>query len=133
QTYSPEESALRCVVTHDYETFYAEECPGRKELGYPPWGRLARIVVSGKVEHEVASTADRIARRITATGGSGVRVLGPSPAVLERIAGESRYTVLVKAATPGTIGRMLKPFPAVKRPRSTGPAVVIDVDPVNML
>lgn len=133
QTYSPEESALQCTVTHDYESFYAVECESRKALGYPPWGRIARIIVSGKAEHEVANTAEKVARQIKAGAGSAITVLGPSPAVLERIAGESRFTILLKAQNAGVLGRVLRIVPRGKSSRAAGPGIVVDVDPVNML
>ena len=133
QTYSPDECALRCAALHDYETFYREECESRRMLGYPPWGRIARIVVAGKSGPDVERFARRMAGQVKSAGGTSLTLLGPSPAILERIAGESRYMILLKSPAPGAIGMALQPLRSAVRSRPAGITVAIDVDPVNML
>ena len=48
QTYWPDHPAIVAAAAHDPDSFYATELPLRRALGYPPCGRLARLVLTGK-------------------------------------------------------------------------------------
>ena len=56
QTYNPEHYAIRAASTHNYREFFARELRYRKELGYPPFRRVMRMVYkhidSGQAEAE---------------------------------------------------------------------------------
>jgi primosomal protein N' (replication factor Y) len=56
QTYQPESRAVALAVRQDVEGFLAGELARRKELGYPPYRHLVRILVSGP-EHADAMQA----------------------------------------------------------------------------
>ena len=45
QTYTPEHYAIQAASRHDYKTFVAQELASRAALGYPPYSRLARLVL----------------------------------------------------------------------------------------
>ncbi len=47
QTWSPDHYALEFVARHDYHGFAAVELPQRQSLGYPPFGHLVNLVLSG--------------------------------------------------------------------------------------
>jgi primosomal protein N' (replication factor Y) (superfamily II helicase) len=133
QTYCPDDWALRCAGTHDYITFFEQENSSRKLLGYPPWGRLARIIIAGKDENSVKTLIRKIAEQIRSSSGKSVTMLGPAPAILERIANESRYTILLKSSSTLKLGTVLREVR--KEIGKIPPAfkLIIDVDPVNML
>ena len=44
QTYQPEHYAIQAAAQHDYDAFYEREMTFRREHGYPPMRRLARLV-----------------------------------------------------------------------------------------
>ncbi len=44
QTYYPEHFAIRAAAKHDYALFYEKEIGYRRQLGYPPFFRLASLV-----------------------------------------------------------------------------------------
>lgn len=134
QTYNPEEAAIRFAARHDYTAFYDHENRQREGLSYPPFGRLARIIVEGRSEHAVQQYIYRIAGIIKRSQGyTAMRMLGPSPAALERIAGESRYAILLKAADARILGTVLREIRGSAGKKSSGLQCLIDVDPVNML
>ncbi|MCX7725936.1 MAG: primosomal protein N' [Chitinispirillaceae bacterium] len=133
QTYSPNEWALRCVETHNYQQFFEEECKSRKALSYPPYGRLCRIVVSGKEVREVDYLINQIAKDIRQMGKNKISLLGPSPAMLEMVAKEKRYTVLLKTSDVKELGRVLKAIRKKYSNLKSSLRLIIDVDPVNML
>ena len=133
QTYCPDETAVSCAVSHDYTSFYAQESGNRKVLGYPPWGRLVRLIVVGRDEEQVKTLISKITREIRLSVGDAITILGPSPAVLERIANQSRYTVLIKSSMTKQVGMALKKVREKHRRFPPSIMLIIDVDPVNML
>jgi primosomal protein N' (replication factor Y) len=48
QTYTPESYAVQSAAEHDYERFFEKENSVREMLGYPPYGDLMQLVISGK-------------------------------------------------------------------------------------
>ncbi|OGP74156.1 MAG: primosomal protein N', partial [Deltaproteobacteria bacterium RBG_13_58_19] len=61
QTYHPEHYVFQNVKTQDYQNFYESELKARRELGYPPFTRLALVRLSGISEDTVARQAKRLA------------------------------------------------------------------------
>jgi primosomal protein N' (replication factor Y) len=106
QTFAPEHYAIRPVREHDYEAFYAEELGHRAPLGYPPFGRLAHLLVSGPDEERTREGASRLAA-VARAAGQPVEVLGPAPAPLARLRGRHRLQVPAEASAEGScsVGR----------------------------
>jgi primosomal protein N' (replication factor Y) len=142
QTYFPDEPAILAARDHDYGAFYNKEISERRVLGYPPFGKLVRLVLFGASEVRLQALLADIAAcvcirlrggaSIGASHGASLQVLGPAPAVWARLKNEFRYCLLLKSSSPKTLGE------AVYRVRSTikvpkDMRLVIDVDPVNML
>ncbi len=64
QTHQPEHPVMRALIAQDREAFYSAEIAMRESAHYPPFGRLASIVVSGEDKHDTAKLrADACARR----------------------------------------------------------------------
>ena len=51
QTHQPEHPVMRALIAQDREAFYAAEIAVREKTGYPPFGRLASLLVSGADKH----------------------------------------------------------------------------------
>jgi primosomal protein N' (replication factor Y) (superfamily II helicase) len=133
QTYFPGEAGILAAKEHDFIGFYNQEIPHRQELGYPPFGKLLRIVVVGEKEDGVRSLAGQIARSIRNRLPPQSVLLGPSPAVFSRINNKFRYSLLLKSKSARAIqeiaGCARKNLPK----RTEGIKVAFDVDPVNMM
>lgn len=132
QTYYPNDPSILYASNHDYEGFCATELPNRRELDYPPFGKVARVLMSGPSAAQVRTEMDKTARKISGISSS-VKILGPSPAVLEKIDNEFRFTMLLKSASPKQLGLVLSKIRAGENSLPKKMRVVIDVDPVNML
>ncbi|MEW6271322.1 MAG: primosomal protein N' [Thermodesulfobacteriota bacterium] len=139
QTRQPDHPSLVAAARHDYEAFARDELRSRRELRYPPFGRLARILVEGDAA-EVERRARAIAARLQSAAESlepaqRPQVLGPAPAPLERLRGRWRSQLLVKAADHRALGRVLDALRAPQRTArdAAAPRVVVDVDPMGML
>jgi primosomal protein N' (replication factor Y) len=137
QTFDPNHYAIRPVIDHDYERFYAEELVHRRTLGYPPVGRLVRVLITGPDESETRCASIELARLVTsaATEGPGceLEVLGPAPAPLARLRGRYRYQLLVKGPAGsrlhGAAETLAKATAGLPAPLQAS----VDVDPLSML
>lgn len=77
--------------------FYEKELNYRKQLGYPPYARLARLEYRhadpGKAEEESQKTASRLKVKIEAERRHQTELIGPVPSFLQKkmesIAGRS--------------------------------------------
>ena len=132
QTYAPDHYALICAAAHDYRRFYDQELAGRRELGYPPFGFLVNLVLSGNEAEKVARAAARLGDALAEAAGD-VEVLGPAPCPLARLRGKSRHQILLKAASRMPLRRLLGELSAWRKPVPAGVALSVDVDPVDML
>jgi primosomal protein N' (replication factor Y) (superfamily II helicase) len=129
QTYQPDARPIALAARHAVDEFLAEELDRRRELGYPPFRHLVRIVVSGPgVEGPNALLAELRA------GLEGVDgdLLGPAP--LLRLRNRSRAQLLVKAANPRPIASRAARLLAAAAPamRRDGLTASVDVDPQGL-
>jgi primosomal protein N' (replication factor Y) (superfamily II helicase) len=107
-----------------------EEAAMRRPGHWPPFGRLAALIVSSEEERE----ADRTARDLglAAPGGEGVQVLGPAPAPLALLRGRHRRRLLLKTRRDIAVQPILRDWLArVEVPNHV--RVQVDVDPVGFL
>lgn len=132
QTYWADHPAILAAASHDPALFYADEQTIREELGYPPYGRLANVLIWGKQQAEVARGAQAVFAALQAAVPDTWKLLGPSPAPLSRVKNVWRWHVLVKAPVDadisGPIGVALASLP-----RSEAVSVAADVDPADLL
>lgn len=133
QTYSPDDSAIMYACSHDYESFFEHEIHSRRELFYPPFSRLARIIVEGCDEGQVQEVSERIASQLRYLAKEAIDILGPVPAVLEKVSKEFRYTLLAKQKNLQKCSAALAELRKMNRKLPASVKLVIDVDPVNML
>jgi primosomal protein N' (replication factor Y) len=132
QTYFPDEPAICAARDHDYLEFYNREITERKALGYPPFGKLVRVVLSGRDEAAVRALLLSVAAAVQKRAKDSVTVLGPSPAVITKLKNEYRYSLILKAASPGALqDAVLMVRQHIKIPKNI--RLAIDVDPVNMM
>ena len=121
---------LRALAAGDRDGFLAAEAAMREAGGWPPFGRLAALIVSGRDGALVERTARALAS--TAPYGNGVRVLGPAPAPLTMLRGRTRWRLLVKATRSAPIQDRLRHWRAQLRiPNSV--RVQIDIDPYSFM
>jgi len=133
QTYNPEEIAIKSASMHDYECFFNSELSNREELSYPPFSKLARVVVEGKNESEVVFFSETVRRQLLAAAPEGLKILGPAPAVLEKIDNQTRYSLLIKSRNTQVLNTALSEVWRRSAERCSTIRTIIDVDPVNML
>jgi primosomal protein N' (replication factor Y) len=130
QTYSPEHPVIGALVSGDLQKFMAAEAAMRKPGGWPPFGRLAALIVSGDTAH----SADSLARHLglTAPVAEGVTVLGPAPAHLAILKGKHRRRLLLKTRRDIAVQPLLREWLS-KVKLLPGTRIDVDIDPVSFL
>ncbi|RIK97852.1 MAG: primosomal protein N' [Proteobacteria bacterium] len=131
QTHQPEHPVIKALVACDREAFYDSEILSRERTGYPPFGRLAALIVSGGERPATEGFARRLAA--LAPRHEQIAVLGPAEAPLAVIKGRYRFRLLAKAARGADLSSYLRQWMA-GAPKPTGSLKLeIDVDPQSFL
>jgi primosomal protein N' (replication factor Y) len=130
QTFSPAHPVMQALIGGDLADFYAREAEARRPGNWPPYGRLAALIVSA----ETPAAADAVARDLgrAAPHGEGVLVLGPAPAPLAILRGRHRRRLLLKTRRDIAVQGLLQDWLA-RVPVPRGVRVDVDVDPVSFL
>ena len=136
QTYEASSCAIQAAATYDRALFLRDELPKRKALGYPPYMRLANILVWGAEEEDVRRATialhDEIARQVRDYGGDDWLVLAATPCVIGKLRNSFRWHILVKAPLDADLSRVLLPLFRARKADATV-NVAVDVDPSNLL
>ena len=138
QTRSPEHHAIRCASTHDYLAFVTEELEGRRSPLYPPYVRLANIVISGLSETDTAAAAESAATwlrtLIERREAGAMTIIGPAPCPVDRIQKRWRWHVLLRAEQSNVLSRVARYFAErFPVPSGAGLRIGVDRDPVSLL
>ena len=136
QTRTPEHPAIQYAAQHDVRGFWARELVDRREVGYPPFSRLALIRIDAldeEVAREVGNRLAALARTAPDALARRVEVLGPSAAPLARLRGRFRFRVMLRAAERGPLRAVIVAVRAGMERVDRKVRVVVDVDPVAML
>ena len=131
QTHQPEHPVMRALIAQDREAFYDAEIEARQNAHYPPFGRLASLVVSGPDKHDTEAFARRLAR--SAPQQEEVRVLGPADAPLSLVRGRHRMRLLVKSPRAFDLSFYLREWLAGAPKPKGGLKLDVDVDPQSFL
>ena len=134
QTSLPEHYAITAALEHDYDGFARRELAERRHPAYPPWVRLANVVVSSADAAAAAAAAEKAAAwLIGLPGTSSVELVGPAPAPIECLHGRWRWHFLLRArstrALTSTCHALIEGF----TPSGGDVRVALDRDPVALL
>jgi len=132
QTLYPEHYSIQLACRQDYASFFEREIGYRRGMRYPPTVALVNVIVRGRSFDEAMSTATQLTQRLKQFSvTSSFVILGPAPAPLVRLRGESRVQFFLKgprrADMRNALKAMLAETPEVRR------KITVDVDPLNVL
>lgn len=138
QTFSPDDPAIVLAAQHDYETFAHREIALRAEVGLPPISRMARIVIRDKDHLAGYENAKTLARHLEAANrelNTQIRMRGPMPCPISRIADHHRQQIELIAAPPNAAGKLQKLMTALRNSKLliSDITTAVDVDPVSLL
>ena len=131
QTYSPEHRVIRHLVDGRYEGFLQEELAERRSAALVPFSRACLLRLAGPSASGTATAAALLAEHIRPQAEAiGWLLIGPAPAPVARVAGNSRWQLLLH----GPAGSAL-PVPMESELRALLPrdvSLAIDPDPLEL-
>ncbi|GAN80894.1 primosomal protein N' [Acidocella aminolytica] len=130
QSYEPEHPVIQALLSGDLPAFLEQEAAIRRPGHWPPFGRLAALIVSAVDER----LADQIARALARAAPriQGVEVLGPAPAPIALLRGRHRRRLLLKTRRDIAVQPLLRAWLAqVAVPRQV--KLDVDVDPISFM
>ncbi len=127
QTYQPEHYVIKAASRHDFSGFYEREIAARREMGYPPFRRLVRLLFrysnEGKARAEAERAADYLRSRIEKMRLTGTELIGPAPCFFNKVNNDYRWHLLIRSANPTL------PLEGMDIARGW----FVDIDPVDVL
>ncbi len=130
QTYMPEHPVIAALASGDRAGFLQQEAAARRAGGWPPFGRLAALIVSSPFPDRADRFAALLARR--APQGPGLRVLGPADAPLSVLRGRHRRRLLLHTARNVSVQQALHRWlDSIEVPRAV--RLQVDIDPYSFL
>ncbi len=127
QTYRPDHHAIAAAAAHDYAGFAARELAFRREQGYPPYRRLAKLVYEhanpNRAQAEAQALADALRGALARRGLAPADLIGPAPPFFARLRGRYRWQIVLRHADPAEFLRAIQVSPGWR----------VDVDPASVL
>jgi primosomal protein N' (replication factor Y) len=131
QTWDPDHRVVELAARHAVTEFLDGELERRRELGYPPFRRLVRVLATGPSDDVAAGVCTAIAAAAQPALAGDV-VLGPAP--LFRLRDRCRSHVVIKTGhavrAAGVLRGLLRDLAADLR--RAGATAVVDVDPQTL-
>lgn len=136
QTYSASDTAIQSAAHYDRERFLKEELKLRQEMEYPPFVRLANVLIWGRDERAIKSLGNEffsdIKKEVEKGGCKGWTIFPLTACVLSRLKGVWRYHLLIKAPVGDDISSVLAPLFRARK-SIEGVQVSLDIDPISLL
>jgi len=138
QTFNPEHPSITQAAAHDYLGFVQVEMPHRQTHHYPPFERLARLIIRSKKEEAAAQFAERLAGVFNVAlsrqmaPAAAVRLLGPAEAPVFRLKNYYRFHFQLQSASAAVLHQLLRDVLATAR-APAGVEFTVDIDPYSML
>jgi primosomal protein N' (replication factor Y) len=134
QTLDDKNPLFRFIRNQDYYGFYRSELEVRRLLQYPPFSRMARLLVRGTGEDRVSAAINGLKLALDENirqRGADITLLGPSAAPFGKIGGNYRRHIILKSKKMTVLREVI----AASRDAVSGRDVYleIDIDPHELL
>lgn len=124
QTYYPG-NAIFSYIQNGGDQFLQYELETRRAENMPPFTKMASIILSGKNEHKVLEISKTL---VAIAPKSSARILGPSSALMFKLAGKFRYRILIIVDRKFNLQKFLQTwFSLIKIPSFCH--LKVDIDP----
>ena len=126
QTFNPQHFCIDAASRHDYHEFYAAEIEVRRRYGYPPFRKFVKFTYSHenrrRSQNEALLLRERLDECIERLGLAETDVVGPAPALMERVRGKYRWQMIVRGPDLHPLLRVIDT-----------PGWEVDIDPVSTI
>ena len=111
QTFQPDDPTIQAAIRHDFEGFARAELASRKEVGLPPFARMVRIILRDQEPAKLHRHSEELASQLSeaiAKVGVDIRLRGPMPCPINRVAGYWRNQIVMLCERAGPLQRVLE-------------------------
>jgi len=126
QTFNPQHFCIDAASRHDYHEFYAAEIEARRRYGYPPFRQFVKFTYSHenrrRAQNEALLLREKLDAWIDRLGLEHTDIVGPAPAVMERMCGKYRWQMIARGPDLHLLLRVIET-----------PGWEVDIDPVSTL
>ncbi|MCP4058309.1 MAG: primosomal protein N', partial [Pseudoalteromonas sp.] len=132
QTHFPEHPLLQDLVNNGYQDFARFALSEREDADLPPITNMAIVRAQG---HSIKLVVDFLTDLVPVNGVSGIQLLGPIPAPLERVAGMYRFQLHIQAQDRKVLHQYLAQMVDYLSTSKLAQKVrwSLDVDPIDMI
>jgi len=132
QTHFPEHPLLQDLVNNGYQDFARFALSERDDADLPPITNMAIVRAQG---HSIKLVVDFLTDLVPVNGVSGIQLLGPIPAPLERVAGMYRFQLHIQAQDRRILHQYLAQMVDYLSTSKLAQKVrwSLDVDPIDMI
>jgi primosomal protein N' (replication factor Y) (superfamily II helicase) len=132
QTFRPGSPSVKLAQAGKLDEFYEQELQARRQLGFPPYSRLIRVLLRGKNRQKTLAGLQELTALLASGLGGIAEVMGPAECPLARISGNYRYhTILRCLRFPEAHARVARELESWRAP--AGVYIEADVDPQALL
>ncbi|HRF97666.1 MAG TPA: hypothetical protein PLZ51_20810, partial [Aggregatilineales bacterium] len=99
----PTHYAIQAAKNHDYASFYAQEIAHRRDIGYPPFRHIIRILCQSEREghaHDEAVIAAKMLKSLSEQTEIPIALIAPAPCFFGKINKVYRWHVLAVCIAP---------------------------------
>jgi primosomal protein N' (replication factor Y) len=138
QTFRPEHYSVSFARHHDFLGFFHDEIQQRQAMLYPPFTRLARVLLDSPHAERVQAVSqwfESVLRRHI-TDPQRLVLLGPAEAPLAKLHDRYRWHLLLKAASSRLLHQCLHNAlteASQERQQLQGVRVSVDIDPLTFM
>lgn len=112
QTFIPHHYAIDCAARLAETEFYEQELHTRRMLRFPPFARLAGLILSGTDPDLTRDQAERLANILKTlafrSDYKAVQILGATPAPLSKLEDRHRWRILARGAKSSSLHGLLR-------------------------
>lgn len=126
QTFNPQHFCVDAASRHSYHEFYAAEIEARRRYGYPPFRQFVKLTYSHenrqRAQNEALLLREKLDGWVERLGLEDADIVGPAPAIMERLQGKYRWQMILRGHNLQTLLRVLH-----------APGWQIDIDPASIM
>ncbi len=125
QTFNPDNETLKCLINHDYDTFYKKEMQIRKRLKYPPYYFLIDLKIGSKEYEKASLNANKIKNYLENNLDKSSIILGPSTALNFKIKNIYYFNITIKYRFDNKLKNTLKELEEIYAPNKD---ILLEID-----
>ena len=125
QTFNPQYYAIKFGAFCDLDSFMEMELNNRRDLYFPPFSFMARLIFVGSNEERVEEASYYVKDLLK----GDLDIIGPSPSGIRKIKNRFRWHIILKAAKRSAIQKALDSIPQTYR----NVRIYKDVDPYEFI